>query len=155
MTIGPCRPALMAPSAPGAATEPGGFSSVQEHGERPARRRVTHVHRAPFQLRLRLDLLDTGAATTVLFLLQPEDADSTRIYTCVLLSAAPGEPLPGPDEVAAAAAAEERLLAEDLELQAQMASTGLPLGMRDELHVPADRLGVALRRALDDFTAAG
>jgi phenylpropionate dioxygenase-like ring-hydroxylating dioxygenase large terminal subunit len=134
--------------------ERGGFSSVQEHGERPARR-VTHVHRAPFQLRLRLDLLDTGAATTVLFLLQPEDADSTRIYTCVLLSAGPGEPLPGPDELAAAVAAEERLLAEDLELQAQMASTGLPLVMRDELHVPADRLGVALRRALADFAAAG
>ncbi|MEX5721285.1 Rieske 2Fe-2S domain-containing protein [Geodermatophilus maliterrae] len=148
--------------------EPGGFTSVQERwcdapqdrgvatGEQPLRhrRRATYVYRAPFQLRLRLDLLDSGAATTILFLLQPEDPDSTRVYTCLLLSAGPGQPLPSPDVVAAEVAVEQRVLAEDLELQAQMASTGLPLGMRDELHVRADRLGVALRRALADFAAA-
>jgi hypothetical protein len=53
--------------------------------------------------------------------------------------------------VAAEVAAEERALAEDLSLQARMESTGLPLTLRDELHVPSDRLGVALRRALTDF----
>ena len=37
-----------------------------------------------------------GASTTVLFLLQPEDADSTRVYARVLLSAGPGQPLPTP-----------------------------------------------------------
>jgi phenylpropionate dioxygenase-like ring-hydroxylating dioxygenase large terminal subunit len=149
--------------------DPGGFTGVQElwcddptdpgvaTGERPLRRhrRATHVYRAPFQLRLRLDSLDTGAARTILFLLQPEDADSTRIYTCLLLAAGPDEPLPGPEVVAAEVAVVERVLAEDLELQAQMASTGLPLSMRDELHVRSDRLGVALRRALADFAAAG
>ena len=86
-------------------------------------------------------------------LLQPEDPDSTRVYTCLLLSAGSGQPLPSPDVVAAEVALEQRVLTEDLELQAQMASTGLPLGMRDELHVRADRLGVALRRALADFAA--
>ncbi|PWW21963.1 Rieske-like 2Fe-2S protein [Geodermatophilus normandii] len=131
--------------------EPGGFTSSGS----TTHRRVTVVHRAPFQLRVRLDHRDTGAATTILSLLQPEDADSTRVYTCVLLSAGPGRPLPGPDEVAAAVAAAERVLAEDLDLQARMASTGLPLGMRDELHVRSDRLGVALRRALADFAGAG
>ena len=35
-----------------------------------------------------------------------------------------------------------------------LCSTGLPLVLRDELHVRADRLGVALRRALTDFAAA-
>jgi hypothetical protein len=35
-----------------------------------------------------------------------------------------------------------------------MQSTGLPLTMRDELHVRADRLGVALRRMLADFAVA-
>ena len=45
------------------------------------------------------------------------------------------------------------MLGEDLDLQAEMLSTGLPLVMRDELHVRADRLGVALRRALTDFAA--
>jgi hypothetical protein len=42
-------------------------------------------------------------------------------------------------------------LAEDLALQHTMRLTGLPLRMRDELHVRADRLGVALRRELVRF----
>ena len=147
--------------------EPGGFTSVQEQwcdnpqdpavatGERPLRqrRRATYVYRAPFQLRLRLDFLESGAVTTILFVLQPEDADSTRIYTCLLLSAGPGQPLPSPATVAEEVAFEQRVLAEDLDLQADMLSTGLPLVMRDELHVRSDRLGVALRRALADFTS--
>jgi phenylpropionate dioxygenase-like ring-hydroxylating dioxygenase large terminal subunit len=146
-------------------TEPGGFSSVQEQwcdnpqdpevatGGRPLRRRrrATYVYRAPFQLRLRLEFLDSRAVTTILFLLQPEDVDSTRIYTCLLLSAGPGQPLPSPSTVAQEVAFEERVLLEDLELQVTMAGTGLPLGLREELHVRSDRLGVALRRALSDF----
>jgi phenylpropionate dioxygenase-like ring-hydroxylating dioxygenase large terminal subunit len=145
--------------------EPGGFRSEQEQwcdapqdpgvarGERPLRqrRRATYVYRAPFQLRLRLEFPLSGAVTTILFLLQPEDADSTRVYTCLLLSAGPGEPLVSPATVAAEVAFEEAVLAEDLDLQARMASSGLPLVLRDELHVRADRLGVALRRALTDF----
>jgi phenylpropionate dioxygenase-like ring-hydroxylating dioxygenase large terminal subunit len=148
--------------------QPGGFESVQEQwfdnvqdpgvatGERPLRqrRRATYVYRAPFQLRLRLDFLDSGATTTILFLLQPEDTDSTRIYSCLLLSAGPGMPLPDPATVAAEVAFEERVLAEDLALQARMQSSGLPLVMRDELHVRSDRLGVALRRALSDFAVS-
>jgi hypothetical protein len=35
-----------------------------------------------------------------------------------------------------------------------MQSAGLPLVLRDELHVRSDRLGVALRRALTDFDLA-
>jgi hypothetical protein len=148
--------------------EPGGFTSVQDRwlddpaapaapaGPRPPRqrRRATYVYRAPFQLLLRLEELDTGAVRTILFLLQPEDADSTRIYTCLLVSGADGSAVP-PDVVAAEVAVEEEILAEDLALQAVMASTGLPLQMRDELHVRADQLGVALRRTLADFAAAG
>jgi phenylpropionate dioxygenase-like ring-hydroxylating dioxygenase large terminal subunit len=150
------------------AHEPGGFTSVQEQwcdnpqdpavaaGLRPLRqrRRATYVYRAPFQLRLRLEFLESGAVTTILFLLQPEDVDSTRIYTCLLLHAGPGRPLPDPATVAAEVAFEQAVLAEDLDLQADMCSTGLPLVMRDELHVRADRSGVALRRALTDFATA-
>jgi hypothetical protein len=73
------------------------------------------------------------------------------VYTCLLLSAGPDEPLVSPATVAAEVAFEEAVLAEDLDLQARMASSGLPLVLRDELHVRADRLGVALRRALTDF----
>ena len=53
--------------------------------------------------------------------------------------------------VAREVALEEAVLAEDLDLQRKMALTALPLRMRDELHVRADRLGVALRRQLSRF----
>jgi hypothetical protein len=133
---------------PGLSPERGGFSSVQD--EPATRRRTTHVYRAPFQLVRRHEDLDTGAVTTVLRLLQPEDVDSTRVYTCVLLRGAGG--VVAPDVVAEEVAFEAAVLAEDLDLQAQLASPGLPLLSRDELHVRADRLGVELRRALADFT---
>jgi len=145
--------------------EPGGFRSTQEQwfdagtdpgvatGERPLRqrRRATSVLRAPFQLLLRLESLDSGAVTVVQFLLQPEDADSTRVYTRLLLSSGPGQPLPAPADVEREVAFRQRVLDEDLALVAHLAGQGLPLAARAELHVRADRLGVALRRALGDF----
>ena len=148
--------------------EPGGFRSTQEQwcenatdpevarGGRPLRqrRRATYVYRAPFSFRVSLEYLDTGATTTILFLLQPEDPDSTRIYTCLFLSSGHGQPLPLPAVVRAEVAFHRQVLEEDLGLMGVIASAGLPLDIREELHVPADRLGVALRRALCDFTAA-
>jgi phenylpropionate dioxygenase-like ring-hydroxylating dioxygenase large terminal subunit len=119
----------------------------------PVRRRATYAYRVPFQLRLRLDSPGSGAVTTILCLLQPEDADSTRVYTRVLLSAGPGARLPGPDDLARAVAVQRQVRAEDLALQARLPRGGLPLDARDELHVRADRLGVALRRALADLAA--
>jgi phenylpropionate dioxygenase-like ring-hydroxylating dioxygenase large terminal subunit len=150
------------------APEPGGFRSTQEQwcenptdpevarGGRPLRqrRRATYVYRAPFSFRVSLEYLDTGATTTILFLLQPEDADSTRIYTCLFLSSGHGQPLPSPAVVAEEVAFHRQVLEEDLGLMGVLASAGLPLDVREELHVPADRLGVALRRALCDFATA-
>ena len=149
--------------------EPGGFSSVQEQwvdnpvdpevatGGRPLRqrRRTTYTFRAPFRLCLRQEFLDSGAATTLLYLLQPEDLDSTRVYTCLLVSTGPGQPLPTPGSLAEQVALQRRLLDEDVRSQETLAVPGLPLDPRDEVHVPADRLGVALRQALCDFMAAG
>jgi phenylpropionate dioxygenase-like ring-hydroxylating dioxygenase large terminal subunit len=122
-------------------------------GIRPARqrRRATYVHRAPFQLLLRLEELDAGAVKTILFFAQPETATSTRIYTKMLLHGIGGVADPGPDVVAKEVAFEEAVLAEDLALQAAMTLPGLPLRGRDELHVRADRLGVALRRILTRY----
>jgi phenylpropionate dioxygenase-like ring-hydroxylating dioxygenase large terminal subunit len=150
-------------------TEPGGFSSVQEQwcdnpldpevvtGGRPLRqrRRTTYTYRAPFQLRLRQEFLDSGATTTILYLLQPEDLDSTRLYVCVLLSAGPGQPLPLPAAVFRQVALQRQILAEDVRSQETLAVSGLPLDRRDEVHVPADGRGVALRQALCDFSAVG
>ena len=149
--------------------EPGGFSSVQEQwcdnpvdpevalGGRPLRqrRRTTYTFRAPFQLRLRQEFLDSGATTTIVYLLQPEDLDSSRLYVCLLLSAGPGQPLPTPATAAGQIALQQQLLDEDIRSQAALDVAGLPLDLRDEVHVPADARGVALRRALCDFMAVG
>jgi hypothetical protein len=149
--------------------EPGGFGSVREQwvdnpvdpgvatGARPLRqrRRTTYTYRAPFRLRLHQQFLDSGAATTLLYLLQPEDLDSTRVYTRLLVSAGPGQPLPSPAWMAEQVALQRRLLDEDVRSQETLAVTGLPLDPRDEVSVPADRLGTALRRALCDFTSLG
>ncbi|GAA3282222.1 Rieske 2Fe-2S domain-containing protein [Dactylosporangium vinaceum] len=145
--------------------DPDGCRSVQEQwfdnpedpgvldGVRPVRqrRRATYVYRAPFQLMLRLEELDAGAVKTILFFAQPESLTRTRIYTKMLLWGIGGAERPGPDVVARECAFEEAVLAEDLALQSTMTLTGLPLRMRDELHVRADRLGVALRRELVRF----
>jgi phenylpropionate dioxygenase-like ring-hydroxylating dioxygenase large terminal subunit len=76
------------------------------------------------------------------------------VYTRLLLSSGPGHPLPAPADVEREVAFRQRVLDEDLALVARMAGQGLPLAVRDELHVRADRLGVALRRALCDFVAS-
>lgn len=141
-------------------SERGGFTGTTEEWSTdpadPAGRRrscLTYVYRAPFQLLVRREDPATGELRSVLFALQPEDADSTRVYACLLL-AGPAGARSVPDELVAtevATAAAE--LAEDLALQARLASEGLPLLLRDELHVRADRLGVALRLALADFAA--
>ena len=141
---------------------PDGLISVQEQwfdnpgdpgvaaGLRPARqrRRATYRYRLPFQLSLRLEELDAGAVKTILFFLQPEDLDATRIYTKMLFHGIGGVARPAPDVVAAEVAFERAVLAEDLRLQQAMTVTGLPLRLRDELHVRSDRSGVALRRTL-------
>jgi phenylpropionate dioxygenase-like ring-hydroxylating dioxygenase large terminal subunit len=145
--------------------EPDGFRSTQEQwfdnpedpgvlaGVRPVRqrRRATYVYRAPFQLLLRLEELDAGSVKTILFFAQPETATSTRIYTKMLFRGIGGAERPGPETVAREVAFEEAVLAEDLALQDVVSTTGLPLEMRTELHVRADRLGVALRRELTRF----
>jgi phenylpropionate dioxygenase-like ring-hydroxylating dioxygenase large terminal subunit len=142
--------------------EPGGFSAVHEYeapGDRATRtgerRRLVVGYRAPFQLRLRQELPMSGVVSTALFLLQPEDPDSTRIHARVLLSAGPGRPLPAPSAVVQEMAFVHRMLEEDVALLARMRTPGLPLDVRHELHVPADRVGVALRRALSDFATSG
>ncbi|MCZ2830997.1 Rieske 2Fe-2S domain-containing protein [Modestobacter sp. VKM Ac-2986] len=148
------HPTADAPYAPVAEVTPqaGGSTSVWEEPSAGTRRRTTAVHRAPFQLRRRTDELETGAARTTLFLLQPEDEDSTRVYTCLFLTPPAGTTLDA-EEVAAAVAGAGAALTGDLELAAGLASSGLPLLPRDELHVPADAPGVALRRTLADFAA--
>jgi phenylpropionate dioxygenase-like ring-hydroxylating dioxygenase large terminal subunit len=145
--------------------EPWGCRSVQDQwfdnpadpgvaaGLRPVRqrRRATYVYRAPFQLMLRLEELDAGAVKTILFFAQPESLTSTRIYTKMLFHGIGGVADPPPDVIRSEVAFEEAVLEEDLELQRTLRLPGLPLRLRDELHVRADLLGVHLRRVLTRF----
>ncbi|MFD2092650.1 Rieske 2Fe-2S domain-containing protein [Blastococcus deserti] len=166
-TIGPADSAEVSPGPVHA--EPGGFSSVQEQwcdnpvdpqvalGGRPLRqrRRTTYTYRAPFQVRLRQEFLDSGATTTIVYLVQPEDLDSSRLYVRLLLSAGPGQPLPTPATAAGQVALQQRILTEDIRSQAALDLAGLPLDRRAEVHVPADGRAVALRQALCDFMTLG
>ncbi|MFD0524178.1 Rieske 2Fe-2S domain-containing protein [Paractinoplanes durhamensis] len=145
--------------------EPWGCRSVQDQwfdnpedpgvaaGIRPIRqrRRATYVYRAPFQLMLRLEELDAGAVKTILFFARPESLSSTRIYTKMLFHGIGGVADPAPEVIRSEVAFEEAVLAEDLELQRTQRLPGLPLRMRDELHVRADLLGVHMRRILAKF----
>jgi phenylpropionate dioxygenase-like ring-hydroxylating dioxygenase large terminal subunit len=128
--------------------DPGVLSGIRPVRQR---RRATYVYRAPFQLLLRLEELDAGAVKTILFFAQPESLTSTRVYTKMLLHGIGGVADPGPATVASEVAFEEAVLGEDLDLQRRMRLPGLPLRMRDELHVRADLLGVHLRRVLAEF----
>ena len=68
----------------------------------------------------------------------------------------PGSRCHLPADVAAQVALQQQMLEEDVRAAGGAApSAGLPLDLRDEVHVPADRLGVALRQALCDFAAVG
>ncbi len=152
------RPAEVEPA-------PDGFRSSQEQwfdnpedrgvaeGLRPVRqrRRATFVYRAPFQMLLRLEEVEAGSVKTILFFAQPETATSTRLYTKMLFHGIDGQERPGPGIVAREVDFEERVLAEDLALQDVVTTPGLPLQTQTELHVKADRLGVALRRELARF----
>jgi hypothetical protein len=131
--------------------EPDGFTGVTE----AAGARVTVAFRVPFQLRIRAEDTASGAARTVVLMLQPEDGDSTRLYARLLLSAGPGRPLPAPGDVVQQMAAVHDRLEDEARLMADIGSPGLLLGPRDELPMQGDGMRLALRRALSEFIAAG
>lgn len=86
-----------------------------------------------------------GAVKTILFFAQPESLTSTRIYPEMLLH--------GGGRIDDECDFEQAVLDEDLALRRVMRAPGLPLRMRDELHVRADLLGVHPRRILGEFRA--
>ena len=137
---------------------PTGFTAVTEHtfanhedpgvtrGERPLlqRRRMTYVYTAPFTATLRLDYVDAGGTNLIVFAVQPERDGHCRVYTTIYRDDI------APDAMDDAVAFEERVLAEDLVIQAQMPGT-LPLDLTAEVHTKADRVTIELRRVLSEF----
>jgi len=135
-----------------------GFTAVTEHtfanhedpgvarGERLLlqRRRMTYVYTAPFTATLRLDYVDAGGTNLIVFAVQPERDGQCRVYTTIYRDDI------APEAMDDAVAFEERVLAEDLVIQAQMPST-LPLDLTAEVHTKADRVTIELRRVLSEF----
>lgn len=115
------------------------------------RRRVTYLHRAPFSVCLRIEYLDAGGTNTIAFYVQPEDDDTCRLYAAVYRNDLGDDPLRAEQRMTDAVRYEESIVAEDLRLQAQYVDKRLPLDLRIEVHVRADRPTVELRRILTDL----
>lgn len=104
------------------------------------RRRTTYVVHAPFTATLRLENLDQGVTSTILFAVQPAARHRCRIFTALVRD----DP---PEAMAAAVAYEAAVLAEDLAVQERLPA-GFPIELTTEVHTRADRLTVELRRML-------
>lgn len=126
-------------------------------GVRPLvqRRRVRFVYRAPFMVSLRIDYLDAGGTNVVVLYVQPEDEQSCRLFSALYRN-----DLGPPDHhetrrrMAEAVRYETLVLDEDLALQTRYRDLRLPLDLRTEVHVRADRPTIELRRVLADLTVA-
>jgi vanillate O-demethylase monooxygenase subunit len=112
-------------------------------------RRVTCSYRWPFQMQLRLDHVEAGGTTILLFSLQPRDRATTVAYTCLLRAGFAG----GETDLASDAAYEQAILDEDIGLQEQFELDGLPIDPAVEVNVRPDAAGIHLRRTLARFAA--
>jgi phenylpropionate dioxygenase-like ring-hydroxylating dioxygenase large terminal subunit len=119
-------------------------------GERPLhqRRRARYTYVTPFTAKLRLDHLDSGGTTVILFTVQPIAARSCRIYTVLYRDGIDD------DQMADTVAFEERVLAEDLTIQTRLPAA-FDLDPTAELHTAADRLTLTIRRMLASFIESG
>jgi vanillate O-demethylase monooxygenase subunit len=121
-------------------------------GTRPLlqQRILRYEYRAPFQASLRIDHVEAGGTTVLDFFVQPEDDDHCRIYTLLHR-----DDVDDVDQLADAAAYEQKILDEDLLLQERYVDHRLPLDLTTEVHLRTDRAGVELRRILSEFVRGG
>ena len=119
------------------------------HGLRPLiqRRRLTYRYVAPYHLELALDFLDAGGTNVIGFFLVPVDDETVTIYSSLWRDDLGGSP----DRLRDAVAFEVAVVNEDLALQSRYADLALPLDLRAEVHVKADKTTVELRRILRDL----
>ncbi len=113
-------------------------------------RRLTYRLCAPFHLSLRIDFLDSGGSNVIGFFIQPETAETCRLFTTLWRDDLDG------DETRLAEAVEFELavLREDLRIQEAYRDLVLPLDPQAEVHTRADRTTLELRRVLADLVAA-
>jgi vanillate O-demethylase monooxygenase subunit len=113
-------------------------------------RRLTYRLSAPFHLRLRIDFVDSGGSNVIGFFIQPETAESCRLYTTLWRDDLDGDER----RMAEAVEFELAVLHEDLRVQEAYHELVLPLHPRAEVHTRADRTTLELRRVLSDLVSA-
>lgn len=122
-------------------------------GERPLEQHRTmhYAFHAPLWLKLRLDYEAMGGSTVILFSLTPLAAGRARMDVDLLFQHPDGFTDAQLDE---RVAFEEKVVAEDLDLQARFADLRLPLDPEVELHTRADRFSLQCRQVLRELLAA-
>jgi phenylpropionate dioxygenase-like ring-hydroxylating dioxygenase large terminal subunit len=112
-------------------------------------RRLSYRLSAPFHLRLRIDFVEAGGTNVIGFFIQPETADSCRLFTTLWRDDLSGDAV----RMAEAVEFEVAVLREDLRIQESFHELVLPLGLTAEVHTRADRTTLELRRVLADLVA--
>jgi phenylpropionate dioxygenase-like ring-hydroxylating dioxygenase large terminal subunit len=113
-------------------------------------RRLAYCLSAPFHLRLRIDFVEAGGSNVIGFFIQPETADSCRLFTTLWRDDLEGDA----DRLAESIDFEVAVLREDLVVQEAYDELVLPLAPTAEVHTRADRTTLELRRVLSDLVAA-
>jgi phenylpropionate dioxygenase-like ring-hydroxylating dioxygenase large terminal subunit len=113
-------------------------------------RRLSYRLSAPFHLRLRIDFVEAQGTNVIGFFIQPETADSCRLFTTLWRDDLSGDRA----RMADAVAFEVAVLREDLRIQESFDALVLPLDRTAEVHTRADRTTLELRRVLADLVAA-
>ena len=113
-------------------------------------RRLTYRLDAPFHLQLRIDFVEAGGTNVIGFFIQPETADSCRLFTTLWRNDLDGDEA----RLAEAVDFEVAVLREDLVVQEAFDELVLPLAPTAEVHTRADRTTLELRRVLADLVAA-
>ncbi len=131
------------------------YTAVSEHpfredpdvaGDRPPvqLRRLTYRVSAPFHLVLRLDAVATGGRDLIGYFLQPETAESTRVYLTFWRDDLGNDAA----RVAKVVDFETQIVGEDLAVQEAFDVRVLPLDQTIEIHTRADRSTLEFRRVL-------
>lgn len=106
---------------------------------------------APFAVFLRLSFPLTDQIFSILYAMQPESADSTRIFKAMARNDFDGDP----KLIADMLEFEDRVLDEDLDVLETFPSKVLHLDVTTEVHTRADRLSLAYRRLLKRLADEG
>ncbi|HEY3845118.1 MAG TPA: aromatic ring-hydroxylating dioxygenase subunit alpha [Acidimicrobiales bacterium] len=112
-------------------------------------RRLAYRLSAPFHLSLRIDFVEAGGSNVIGFFIQPETADSCRLFTTLWRDDLAGDA----GRMAEAVDFEVAVLREDMRIQESFSELVLPLAPTAEVHTRADRTTLELRRVLSDLVA--